>query len=203
MSKSADLKARKAAAVPGGVGHQGHLRGQGREFRAVGRRWPALHRFRRGNRRAQYRTSSPAGHGGGREAGGVLCAHLLSRRTLRVLCAARGAAEQPRTRRLREEVTVPVIRRRGGGERHQDRALLHQAFGGHRVLRRLSRTHAHDHGAHRQGHALQARLRAVSRRGLSRANSRSPIAASRPSRRSPIWTGCFTATSIRSRSPPS
>ena len=105
--------------------------------------------------------------------------------------------------RFREEVPVPVGGCGGGRERDQDRALLHQAFGGHRFLRRVSRAHAHDHGAHRQGDALQARLRAVSRRGLSRRISAALPRDHRSSRRCRTWSGCFTAMSTRSPSQPS
>ena len=147
---------------------QGHLCGPGRELGALGRRWPALCRFCRRDRGTQYRASSPAGDGGRCAAGGSFCAHLLSRGALRIVRAAGGAAERSRPGGFRQKIPVSVLRRRGGGERHQNRALLHQALGGDRLLRRLSRTHAHDPGAHRQGHAVQAWVRTVSGRGLSR-----------------------------------
>ena len=66
MSKSGDLKARKSAAVAERRRQPRHLCREGGEFRIVGRRWPALHRFCGGNCRAQHRTSASADHGGGR-----------------------------------------------------------------------------------------------------------------------------------------
>ena len=134
----------------------------------MGCRRPAIHRFRGRHRRAQHRPPSSARHGGRGAAGAGVHPYLLSRLALRILRASGRAAECAGARRIRKEDLVFEFRRRGHRERHQDCALSHQAFRGDCVFRRLSRPHSHDHGADRQGHAVQARLRTVSCRGLSR-----------------------------------
>ncbi len=67
------------------------------------------------------------------------------------------------SRRISQEDAVLEFRRGGGRKCHQDCPLPHQAVGGHRIFGRIPRPYPYDHGADRQGHALQARLRAVSR----------------------------------------
>ena len=114
----------------------------------------------------------------------ALCAHLFPCGALRVLCAAGRAAERARARAISPKKSLFLSSgAEARRERHQDRALPHQALRGHRLLRRLPRPHAHDHGAHGQGDALQARLRPVSRPRSITPNFRCPIAASPPNRR--------------------
>lgn len=52
----------------------------------------------------------------------------------------------------------------------QDRSRVHEATGRGGVRPRLSRPHEPDHGAHRQGHALQERLRTFRARDLQAAH---------------------------------
>ena len=168
MSKSDELKARKAAAVPAGVGSRGIYvaKAENSELWDVdGRR---LHRFCRGHRRAQHRPPPPASHGGRGAAGQAFahtCFHVAPYESY-VRLAERLNALAPGD--FAKKTLFLNSGRRGGRKRHQDRALLHQALRRDRLFRRLPRPHAHDHGAHRQGHAVQARLRSVSGRGLSR-----------------------------------
>ena len=72
----------------------------------------------------------------------LLHAHLLPGAGLRALRRAGRAAERAGAGRLREEDAVPVHRRRGGGERGEDRARLHRPRRRHRLHRRLPRPHA-------------------------------------------------------------
>lgn len=59
--------------------------------------------------------------------------------------------------------TVFLDRRRGGGERRQDRPLPHPARRRDCLYRRLPWPHFADHGADGQGRALQGRLRPLPR----------------------------------------
>ena len=61
---------------------------------------------------------------------------------------------------------LPLHRRRGGGERHQD-ARAHTGRSGTIAFKGLPRPHHDGDGAHRQGGALQDRLRPLPGRGLS------------------------------------
>ena len=62
------------------------------------------------------------------------------------------------------------LRRRGGGERRQDRPLRDQATGGGGARTRLPRAHQPHDGADREEHAVQGRLRTVRARGLPSAH---------------------------------
>ena len=150
---------------PGGR-HQGDLRRAGRECRALGRGGAPLCRFRRRHRGDQHRPPAPEGDCGGGGAGAGLHAYLRARVALRELRRAGGAAERAGAGGLPEEDAVPVDRRRGGGERYQDRALRHRTVGDHRLLRGLPRPHDDGDGADRQGDALQEGLRTVPGRRL-------------------------------------
>ncbi len=78
------------------------------------------------------------------------------------------SAEPADARRLREAVGAVQLRRRGGGERGQGGPRRDRPGRRRGVRPRLPRAHQPDDGDDREGHALQARLRAVRRRGLPR-----------------------------------
>ena len=139
-----------------------------RECRGVGRRGPALCRLRRRHRRAQHRPPPSQGDGGGRSAGRAVHAHRLPGDGLRVLRAAGRAAQRGRTVQGAGQDRVLHHRRGGGRERGQDRPRRHRPLRHHRLHRRLPRPHHDDHGADRQGAALQEELRADARRRLPR-----------------------------------
>ena len=69
-------------------------------------------------------------------------------------------------RRPREALGAVQLRRRGGGERGEDRPRAHQAAGGRRLRPRLPRPHQPHDGADREEHAVQALVRPVRARGL-------------------------------------
>ena len=139
-----------------------------RERRGLGRRGPPLRRFRRRHRRAQHRPPPSQGDGGGGRAGGALHPHRLPGDGLRALHPAGRAAERGGTVQGPGQDRVLHHRRRGGRERGQDRPRRHRPLGHHRLHRRLPRPDHDDHGADRQGAALQEELRADARRRLSR-----------------------------------
>ena len=70
----------------------------------------------------------------------------------------------------REALGALQLRRRGGGERGQGRAPPHRSRRRRRLRPRLPRAYEPDDGADREEHALQARLRALRRRDLPRAD---------------------------------
>ena len=72
------------------------------------------------------------------------------------------------------------LRRRGGRERGQDRAASHRPAGRRRVRPRLPRPHQPDDGADREEHAVQAPVRPVRRRDLPRADGLPVPLADRP-----------------------
>ena len=76
-------------------------------------------------------------------------------------------------------------RRRGRRERRQDRPRVHQAPGGRRLRPRLPRPYQPHHGADREEHAVQARLRPVRARGLPRPGRLRLPLADRPRERRP------------------
>ena len=139
-----------------------------RQRRNLGRGRQALHRFCRWHRRAQHRPPPSADHGGGAAANEPLHPHLLPGAGLRKLCGTGRAPERQGPRRLRQENRIPVHRRRGGGKRRQDRALPHRPRRRDCLQRRLPRPHLADHGADRQGRALQGRFRPLPRRDFPR-----------------------------------
>ena len=73
-------------------------------------------------------------------------------------CGGRRAAVDPRE-----------LRRRGGRERGEDRALGHRPAGGRRLRQRVPRTDAAGDDDDEQGEAVQGRVRPVRARGLPRA----------------------------------
>jgi len=170
----------------------------------MGRRRPALHRFRGGHCRAQHRPPPSPGHWrpwrskhwrlrtpvsmsrptsptcGWRKRLNALAPGDFAKKTMFLSSGAEAVENAVKIARYSTKRSAVI------------------AFSGG-----FSRPHPHDHGAHGQGHAVQARLRPVSRRGLSRGISAALPGYHHGNRRSPIWIGCFTATSIRSRSRPS
>ncbi len=86
-----------------------------------------------------------------------------SRRTSSYVVGRRGAQPHHPGRPRQEERAVQ-LRRRGGGERGEDRPQVHRQAGGRGVRPRLPRPHQPHDGADRQEHAVQERLRAVRRR---------------------------------------
>ena len=203
MSKSADLKARKTAAVPNGVGTKGIYvaRAENSEVWDVdGRRYidfaAGIGVLNTGHRHPRIMAAVAEQA----ECFAHTCFHVALVRVLRAPCRA---AECARSGGLRKEDVVFVLGRRGSRERGEDRALSHQALGSYRLLRRFPRPHPHDDGAYRQSDALQAWLRPVSCRDLP---CRISVALSRHHDRAgacSIWSGCSTATSIRRRWQPS
>ena len=101
---------------------------------------------------------------------GRVHAHLLHGHALRGLRRGLRGARAAHPGRPREAVGAVQLRRRGGGERGQGRAARHRPAGGRRLRPRLPRPDQPHDGADREEHALQARLRAVRRRGLPRAD---------------------------------
>ena len=142
----------------------------GRKLRALGRRGQSLHRFRA----AASPCSTPAIAipkviAAVRGAARRLHAHRLPDRALRALHRAVRAAERAGAVQGRGQDHPVLDRRRSGRERRQDRARRDRAHQRHRLLRRLPRPHADDHGADRQGGALQEEVRADAGRHLARA----------------------------------
>ena len=127
------------------------LRRPRRERRTLGRRGTPLHRLRERHLRAQY--GAPASEGQGRALRSSSSAsRTAASRSRRTRATSRlPSAERARARPDAEENDLPLDRRRGGGERHQDRALPHAPLGAHRILGRLPRPHARLHQPHRQG----------------------------------------------------
>ena len=74
---------------------------------------------------------------------------------------ARRAAERAHARRLPEEDVLRQLRRGGGGERGEGGALRHRPPGDRLLRPRVPRADADGHDAHREGHAVQAGVRAV------------------------------------------
>ncbi len=81
---------------------------------------------------------------------------------------------------LRKAFGAVQLRRRGGRERGQDRAVRDRTPGRRRLRPRLSRPHQPDDGAHREEHAVQAPLRPVRRRDLPGADGLPVPLADRP-----------------------
>ena len=97
---------------------------------------------------------------------GDVHAHLLHDHAVRGLRRGRREAERAHAGHLREAVGAVQLRRRGGGERGQDRAASHRPAGDRRVRPRLPRTYQPDDGADGEEHAVQAPLRPVRGRDL-------------------------------------
>ena len=140
------------------------------------------------------------------QAGGARHAHLLPRHGQRALHRARGAAERPHARRAREEDDVRELRRRGGRERREDRALPHRAKRDRDLRPRLPRAHAAGDVAHGQGHALQAGHGPLRPRDLPACRSPIPTGGSAtpstsPRKRSRTRSTRCTSTSARRTSP--
>ena len=139
-----------------------------RERGSLGRRGAPLCRLRRRHRRPEHRPPPSQGDGGRGRAGGALHPHRLPGDGLRVLRPAGRAAERGGTVQGPGQDRVLHHRRRGGRERGQDRPRRHRPLGHHRLHRRLSRPDHDDHGADRQGAALQEELRADAGRRVPR-----------------------------------
>ena len=91
---------------------------------------------------------------------------VLPRRDVRGVRRARRGAEPADAGRPPEEDDARELGSRSRRERGEDRPLRDRARCRHRVHQRVPRTNADGHDAHRQGDALQARLRSVRARGL-------------------------------------
>ena len=139
-----------------------------RERGSLGRRGAPLCRLRRRHRRPEHRPPPPQGHGGRGRAGRAVHPHGLPGDGLRILRPAGRAPERGGTLQGPGQDRVLHHRGRGGRERGQDRALGHWPLGHRRVHRRLSRPDHDDHGADRQGAALQEELRADAGRRVPR-----------------------------------
>ena len=99
-------------------------------------------------------------------AGRAVHPHLLHGGAVRALHRGLRTAHRADARRPRQEVGAAQLRRRGSRERRQDRPHAHRPQRRRRVRPRLPRPHQPDDGDDGQERALQARLRAVRRRGL-------------------------------------
>ena len=144
------------------------------------RRRQRLHRLHRRRRLPQRRPRAPARARGGRRAARALHAHRLHGRPLRALRRARRAAARARAVPRPRQGGLLQRRHRGGRERRQVRAALHQATGGDRLRRRLPRPHADGDDAHLAPAPVQGRDGAARARGLPRAL---PAGLPRPRRR--------------------
>ena len=102
------------------------------------RRRQHVHRLHRRRRLPQRRPLAPARRRGGAGAGGALLPHRLHDRPVRGLRRARRAAARARAVHRPREGGVLQRRRRGGRERGQVRALVHEAAGRHRASRARS-----------------------------------------------------------------
>lgn len=143
-----------------GVGHAG-LRGARRRWHRRGRRRQPVHRLRLRHRRDHGgrlgRGRGPPGLGAARR----LHPHLFHGDPVRGVRGGGRAARRADARGPRQEVGAVQLRRRGGGERGEDRPRLHQAHRGRRLRPRLPRPHQPHDGADLEEHAVQAGLRAV------------------------------------------
>ena len=104
---------------------------------------------------------------------------------------ARRTPERPDAGRLPEEDVLRQLRSRGGRERGEGRSLRHGPPGDRLLRPCLPRTHVHGDDAHREGHAVQAGLRAVLAGGLPLADGVSvPVAR---------WSGALRGRGARVR----
>ena len=136
----------------------------------------------------------------GAGAGRAVHPHLLHGHAVRGVRRGLRGARPADARRPREALGAVQLRRRGGGERREDRPRAHRAAGRRRVRPRLPRPHQPHDGADRQEHALQALVRPVRARGLPGADV---LPVPRPGghdRRA--GRGRARSTSSRSRSAP-
>ena len=122
--------------VPPGRGRGGARRDAHR------RRRQHVHRLHRRRRLPERRALAPAGRRGGAGAARALLAHRLHDRPVRGLRRARRAADRARADRRPGEGRVLQRRHRGGRERDQVRARLHEAARRDRLRGRVPRAHA-------------------------------------------------------------
>ena len=139
--------------------------------RRLGRRRPALPRFRRRHRHAQRRPRASASRRGDRRAGRATHARVLSSREYEPYVAVAEALEPARAGLVAEENAAALDRRRGDRERGEDRARIYAPPGRYRVSARVPRAHAARALDDREERAVQTAFRTVLQRDLPRAVS--------------------------------
>ena len=157
-----------------------------------------VHRLRRRHRLPEHRPPARSDRRGDQGAGGSLPAPVLHDRRLRAVRRGVQAARRAlAVRRRRAALDPRELRRRGGRERGEDRALGNRPAGGHRLRQRLPRADAAGDDDDEQGEAVQGRVRPVRARGLPRARRRTRTTASRPTTRSRRSSTSSRRTSTR------